>query len=125
MKNLFLFLLFLLPVFFCNAAERAVSEKSTGKNLVKMPANALLIDVRTEKEFACGHLKGAANIPDGNVALLKKKGAKKDTPLFLYCRSGRRVKAAIKNLKKEGYTCLYDLGGMKEAEKKLALPVVK
>ena len=44
MKNLFLFLLFLLPVFFCNAAERAVSEKSTGKNLVKMPANALLID---------------------------------------------------------------------------------
>ena len=90
-----------------------------------MEKNALLIDVRTPEEFAAGHLKGAVNIPAGNIDLLQKKGAKKDSPLYLYCRSGRRVKAAVKDLKKEGYTCLYDFGGMKEAGKRLSLPVVK
>ena len=54
MKNLFLFLLFLLPVFFCNAAERGVSEKSTGKNLVKMQKNALFLHFFS-KIF--GHIK--------------------------------------------------------------------
>ena len=122
-KILFSFLLILVTAF--SVAAAAPVKKSEPEKISVMEKNALLIDVRTPKEFAAGHLKGAINIPDGNSALLQKNGAKKDTPLYLYCRSGRRVKAAVKNLKKEGYTCLYDFGGIKDAGKRLALPTVK
>lgn len=117
----------LIPVllFSVAAAPSVPVKKNVPEKVSVMEKNALLIDVRTQKEFAAGHLKGAIHIPDGDIALLQKAGAKKDTPLYLYCRSGRRVKAAIKNLKKEGYMRLYDFGGMKEAGKRLALPVVK
>lgn len=126
MKNLVLSFLFLLPLFFCNAESNGEKNRKKEISSVQMQKNALLLDVRTKQEFAAGHLKGAINIPrESIVALSAEKGIKKDTPLYLYCRSGRRVKAAIKDLKKEGFTLLYDLGGMNEAGKKLSLPVVK
>ena len=125
-KILFSFFLILFVAFSsAEAASSAPVKKGGSEKISVMEKNALLIDVRTPEEFAAGHLKGAINIPDGNSALLQKNGAKKDTPLYLYCRSGRRVKAAVKNLKKEGYTCLYDFGGIKDAGKRLALPTVK
>ena len=122
-KILFSFLLILVTAF--SAAAAAPVKKSEPGKISVMEKHALLIDVRMPKEFAAGHLKGAINIPDGDIALLQKKGAKKDTPLYLYCRSGRRVKIAMETLRKLNYTQLYDLGGLKEAQQQLQLPVLK
>ncbi|MBR2904408.1 MAG: rhodanese-like domain-containing protein [Lentisphaeria bacterium] len=124
-KYLFVFVLILSAVFSSVTAFSAPVKKNVPEKSVVMEKNALLVDVRTPKEFAAGHLKGAVNIPNGDITLLRKAGAKKDTPLYLYCRSGRRVKAVVKNLKKEGYTRLYDFGGINDAGKRLTLPVEK
>jgi rhodanese-related sulfurtransferase len=75
-------------------------------------AGARLVDVRTPGEFAAGHLPGAINIPvqelDGRLAELKPK----DTPVVLYCRSGRRSGSAARTLKSAGFAVVRDLGSM-------------
>lgn len=112
-------------IFICNFLFLA-SAVCCGKEIIPlpMPENARLIDVRSVKEFRAGALPGALNIPHDVID--KKIAAAvpdKKTPLYLYCRSGRRVGVAMKTLKVRGYTKMYNLGGLKEASKKLKLPV--
>ena len=85
----------------------------------RLPAGALLIDVRSVEEFNAGHLAGAVNIPHTEIAE-KISGVAKDksTPLYLYCRSGRRVGVAIEALEKLGYKNTHNLGGLEDARKK-------
>ena len=96
--------------------------KHGAKTIQMMPDNAVLIDVRSAEEFQSGHLPGAVNIPHTVIAE-KISGAAPDksTPLYLYCRSGRRVGIAMEALKNSGYTVMYNLGGMEEAAEKLNL----
>ena len=74
---------------------------------------AFLLDVRTEGEFAGGHVDGAVNIPvqvlDSRLASLP---AKKDATIVVYCQSGRRSAMAREMLEKAGYTHVVDLGAM-------------
>ena len=87
-----------------------------------LPAGAVLIDVRSAEEFNTGHLAGAVNIPHTEIAEKISLVAKeRSTPLYLYCRSGRRVGIAMEALKNAGYTVMYNLGGMEEAAEKLNL----
>lgn len=91
-----------------------------------MEQQALLIDVRTPGEYAQGFLKGAVNLPHDRIgAMIDDVAPDKIVPLYLYCRSGRRVGLAIKTLKGKGYTVIHDLGGFEEARKKLGVPVIK
>ena len=73
-----------------------------------------LVDVRTAGEYAEGHLKGAANIDCQEDGFLGKIEAAypKETPLAIYCRSGKRSAAAAKKLAKAGYTVFNMLGGI-------------
>ena len=87
---------------------------------VTLPENAVLIDVRSAEEFNSGHIAGAVNIPHTMIAEKISSVAKdKSTPLYIYCRSGRRVGIAMEILKNSGYSTMFNLGGMEEAEKKL------
>ena len=70
---------------------------------------AMIVDVRAEAEFADGHVPGAVNIPLNQVP---KLDVPKDTPLFLYCRSGARSARACRALEKLGYTDVTNLGGI-------------
>ncbi|MDO3382305.1 rhodanese-like domain-containing protein [Gilvimarinus algae] len=66
--------------------------------------NRVWLDVRSAEEFAAGHLEGAINIPHGEVvAGVQALNIDKDTPLVLYCRSGRRAQMALEALQKAGY----------------------
>ena len=93
----------------------------TGNKENKLPEpGALLIDVRSVEEFNSGHLAGAINIVHTEIAeKISAVAPDKSTPLYLYCRSGRRVGIAMETLKNSGYTTMYNLGGMEEAAKKL------
>ena len=86
---------------------------------MKLPDNAVLLDVRQADEFNAGHINGAVLVPHDTIA--EKIGAvvpDKNTPVYVYCRSGRRSAIAVEAMKKLGYTDLTDLGGMDEAEKR-------
>ena len=85
-----------------------------------------LIDVGTVEEYQSGHLKGAINIPlDQISARIGEAVPNKETPITLYCRSGRRSAMAAEKLKQQGYTQLRDLKGYQEAAEVLNLPIVK
>ena len=87
---------------------------------MKLPDNAVLLDVRQADEFNAGHIKGAVLVPHDTI--LEKIGAvvlDKNTPVYVYCRSGRRSAIVVEAMKKLGYTNLIDLGGMEEAKRHL------
>jgi len=74
-------------------------------------SGAMLMDVRTPQEFAAGHLPNAVNIPFEKVAAeLARRKVAKDTPVVLYCRSGRRSGIAEAALAEAGYRKLYNAG---------------
>lgn len=88
--------------------------------------NAILIDVRSVAEFNEGYLPGAINIPHTEIsARISTIVPDKSTPLYLYCRSGRRVGIAMEALKEIGYTNMTNLGGLADAAKTLNLKPVK
>jgi len=69
--------------------------------------------VRTEEEFAAGHIEGAVLIPDYEIgekaeSVLKDKGQL----ILVYCRSGRRSKNAASELVTLGYTNVKEFGGI-------------
>lgn len=82
-------------------------------NAAFLEANAshFLLDVRTPQEFQEGHLENASNIA---VEILDSRLAEvpPDQPIVLYCRSGNRSAQAAQILRANGYTQVYDLGGI-------------
>jgi rhodanese-related sulfurtransferase len=70
----------------------------------------MLLDVRTDKEYAGGHIPGAVHVPLSDIGDKVKK-LKKDKELVVYCQSGNRSIWAIKRLMGMGYTNLFNLKG--------------
>jgi rhodanese-related sulfurtransferase len=71
----------------------------------------VLVDVRSPKEYAEGHVDGAINVPVGDMA--ERLGElPRDRPLVLYCRSGGRAARAARLLNKNGFDQVHSLGGM-------------
>lgn len=73
---------------------------------------AVLIDVRTPEEFTSGHIEGAYNIPLDRIDRTLQIVQDKNTPLYLYCRSGARSGRACSYLQSEGYTNAVNIGGI-------------
>lgn len=78
--------------------------------------NALLLDVRTEKEHAEGHLNNSTLLDyfkpnfEGEIKKLDR-----DKPIFLYCASGGRSEQAAELLVKLGFSQVYEMKGGYEA----------
>lgn len=79
---------------------------------------AVIIDVRTNKEYGQGHIPGAVHVPLADVGTKVKK-LKKDKEIVVYCQSGSRSIWAIKRLIGMGYTHLYNLKGGYSAWKRI------
>ena len=104
----------------------AVSGCCSTESKISMENNAVLLDVRTPEEHKNGYLQGAVLLPlDELESKISSKVADKNTPIYIYCRSGRRSGTAVEKLKAMGYTDLHNIGGMQEAQKKLNLPISK
>ena len=71
-----------------------------------------VIDVRTEDEFASGHLKGAVNMnmfdPQFGTKIEQLDPSK---TYFLICRSGNRSATACNKMAKSGHQKLYNIAG--------------
>ncbi|SCW80589.1 rhodanese-like domain-containing protein [Mucilaginibacter sp. NFR10] len=70
------------------------------KELIK--EGALIIDVRTPAEFACGHAKGSVNIPLDKVASQQAMFRGKKN-IIVCCQSGGRSGQAKLILEKSGF----------------------
>ena len=88
--------------------------------------DAHVIDVREAAEFAGGHLPEARNIP---LARLADRVAEidrfKEKPVILCCASGMRSGKAGSELKKLGFTRIYNLAGGIDAWVGAGYPVKK
>ena len=83
------------------------------KEIMDSGKNHVIIDARTEEEFATGHVKNAILIPEYEVAeRAEQELPDKDALILVYCRSGRRSKIASEELVKLGYTNVYEFGGI-------------
>ena len=82
--------------------------------------NYHLIDVREPEELiANGAIKGAENIPLGEVENHADEIAKLDGNVIFFCRSGNRSGKATEAFKQRGFTNVYNGGGYEELSKLL------
>ncbi len=106
------------------AAAVVTAEKSTSTHNVDLPGrafkqqlaespNAVLLDVRTAREFAGGTIPGALQIDFLSLNFAKKvQLLDKDATYFVFCRSGNRSGQACKIMHKLGFDVRNLSGGI-------------
>ena len=94
-------------------AEYEMISQDEAKRLMDTERNYVIIDARTEQEFAEGHIAGAILIPEYEISERAPGELKdKDQLILVYCRSGRRSKIAAEALASLGYTNVKEFGGI-------------
>lgn len=94
------------------ATYEQITPEEASALMVNEP-DCVILDVRTEEEFAQGHIKGAVLIPDYEIEAKAESMIKdKDKLILVYCRSGRRSKLASEKLIGLGYTNVKEFGGI-------------
>ena len=73
---------------------------------------AILLDVRTPQEYREGHIPGSQNVPLQTIDKVRTVVENKDTPLYVYCRSGGRSRQAVQLLRQMGYSNVTNIGGI-------------
>ncbi len=83
------------------------------KTIMDTEKDYIIIDARTEEEFAEGHIENAILIPEYEIKdRAEKELSDKEQLILVYCRSGRRSKIASEELVKLGYTNVKEFGGI-------------
>jgi rhodanese-related sulfurtransferase len=88
------------------------------------PDHLFVLDVRTPQEYAEGHVPGAVNVPQEQLAS-RLAEVPKDKDVVIYCRSGRRSALAADVLAANGYSRLSHLEGDMNAWVAKGRPVAK
>ena len=83
------------------------------KTIMDSETDYIIIDARTQEEFAEGHIENAILIPEYEIKdRAEKELPDKDALILVYCRSGRRSKIASEELVRLGYTNVKEFGGI-------------
>jgi len=120
---------FILPLFIilfaCSSPDSKdgdVLEPEAFKS--KIDNGAILIDVRTQEEYATGHISGSLNLDfknpgfKDNVLMLDPK-----KEYAVYCASGVRSSKAAELMKENGFTSVFTLTGGIKTWKEKGLPL--
>ncbi len=93
---------------------------------IKQTKDAQIVDVRTQDEFADGHIYQAKNIDWYNDDFIKNASVlNKTKPVFVYCLAGVRSAQAAQNMRNNGFTNVYELKGGIETWRKAQFPEQK
>lgn len=85
------------------------------KAMMETEENYIILDVRTEEEFAERHIPNAINIPNETIGTEEISALpEKDQLILVYCRSGNRSKQASQKLVDLGYTNIVEFGGIND-----------
>ncbi|MBC9783925.1 rhodanese-like domain-containing protein [Heliobacterium chlorum] len=89
--------------------------------------SALLLDVRTKKEFETGHPTGAVNIPLQELKnRLESLMPHKNKTVVVICASGMRSRMALRLLKKAGFPNVKNFqGGLSSWKGSVERPMAK
>ncbi len=94
---------------FFSLADEA--EKISTEELIKNSSNYQILDVRSKSEFEEGHIKGAINIPHGEIIDEIERLKAIDKTIVVHCRSGYRAGKAESMMRKNGVTNFKHLEG--------------
>lgn len=121
LKHIIALLLMVLVLFTgCGGPGSATYTQVDGakaQTMMKESDEYIIVDVRTPKEYAEMHVKGAINVPNesiGDEAIAELPD--KEQQIFVYCRSGRRSKQASDKLAAIGYSNIVEFGGIEDWE---------
>jgi rhodanese-related sulfurtransferase len=84
-----------------------------------MENGAIILDVRSNGEFASGHIEGSINIPVNKLADNLHKLKDKRKPIITCCASGMRSASAKGLLEANGYTIVHNGGGWQSLNQKI------
>lgn len=70
----------------------------------------LIVDLRSRKDFARGHIRGAVNVPGGRFR--EELSGREQEPVILYCRRGAFSMTVARELEKKGYRTCSVVGGI-------------
>ncbi len=111
-----------------NPLDSAVTASEANELILRNKDNPdfVILDVRTPEEYNDGHIEGCLNI-DYKSENFKSEISKlnQDKTYLVYCRSGRRSKAAQDVMVNFGFNSVLNLAGGFEEWKKESLPFVK
>jgi phage shock protein E len=113
MKALILALLFVpIVLIACQDAPASVRDISQEKFVASPPPGVLILDVRSQEEFAKGHVPNAVLIPHDELASrVTELGSDSGRPVVVYCESGKRAGMAGETLVEAGFTNVSHLEG--------------
>ncbi len=116
---------FLILIFGINFVACA-NDKSNKPKAENTNNNIVIIDVRTLPEWEQGRLEDAIHIPlDEITSKIESVVKDKNTPIALYCRSGRRSGIATNQLRNMGYKNVENYGGYNQASQMLKKKIVR
>ena len=86
----------------------------------------VVLDVRTKKEFAAGHIPGAKNLDVNSPNFEKELGQLDKTKVYLvHCASSRRSALACEKMKQAGFQTLIEMSAGFRGWEKAGKPVEK
>ena len=107
--------LMMIPLTACTNAKANYQQISAqeAKNLMDTEKNYIILDTRTQEEFAEGHIENAILIPHYEISeKAETLLTDKNQLILVYCRSGNRSKQASQALIDLGYTNIKEFGGI-------------
>jgi len=90
---------------------RRISTDELANVLTVSNPRPVLLDVRTDEEFAVSHIPGSRNIDPEEDAVTAVADLPIDAPIVTYCSVGWRSAKAASRLVEEGYTNVRNLEG--------------
>jgi rhodanese-related sulfurtransferase len=87
--------------------------------------NAIMIDMRSDRDFRDGHIVNAVHAPADNSDMSARLEKYRDRPLIVYCRSGQRSMPVCSKLRKQGFEKVYNLKGGVLGWQQADLPISK
>ena len=120
MKKIFSILLTVMLLTACGQAKENDQEAvyvnitaEEAKEIMDSSEGYIILDVRTQEEYAQGYIPGAVLFPlddiEGKAHVVLPD---KDQLILIYCRSGNRSKKAAQILVELGYTNIKEFGGI-------------
>ena len=103
---------------------RSISPREARQMLCDKAIYTVIVDVRRSDEYRLEHIKGAINIPLGQLEdKIRDVVPDLQQEIILYCRTGSRSMEAANLLLSMGYKNVFDLGGIADCRSEMDIVV--